>query len=202
MAGRLVAAAMVSTVTLTVVLGTAHACSCLERDLSEYADDIPVAFVGTQLERVVHADTDDNGAALLFSVERVYAGEVGPMIEVRTHAQDPACGVDVGSWGPVGIAARHWGGALSVNLCSSIVTVAELESAFGEGRPPDESVRLPVSPDATEDSFNASVPTDENALAAPTNGGTGGDQSLLAIVLVAGTAAAVAGAGIVWRRRR
>ena len=196
----LVVAAMVTTVTLTIVAGTAHACSCIERGLSEYADDISVAFVGTQLDRAVHEYVDDNGAALLFSVDRVYAGEVGPLIEVRTHAQDSACGIDVGGWGPVGIAARHWRGALSVNLCGSIVTQAELESVFGAGRPPDESAHLPVSPDTAEDSMNTGAPQDDNG--EPATGSTDGDQTLLAIVLVAGVAGAVAGAVIVWRRRR
>ena len=172
---------MVTTATLTVTPGTAHACSCIDLDLSDYADDITVAFVGTQVEKVVHDYVDDNGAALLFSVDRVYTGEAGPLIEVRTHAQgDPACGIDMDGRGPVGIVAHEWRGALSVDLCGSIVSVVELESVFGEGRPPDESIPPPVSPDASEDFFN-----------------TG-----LTLVLAAAAVATLTGAAIVWRRRR
>ena len=41
-------------------------CLQLHLGLSEYADDISVAFVGRQLERVVHNQVGDNGTALLF----------------------------------------------------------------------------------------------------------------------------------------
>lgn len=202
MIGWLVVAAMVTTATLTVAPGTVRACSCLARDLSEYADEISVAFVGTQLEKVVYDYVDDNRAVLLFSVDRVYAGEAGPLIEVRSHAQEMTCGIDVRGWGPVGIAAYDWRGTLSVDLCGSIVAAAELESVFGEGRPPDESIRLPASLDPAEDFSNSSVPPGEGQLAVSGNDRTGTDQSLLVISLVAAAAAAVTGTVIVWRRRR
>ena len=34
----------------------------------------------------------DNGTALLFLVDRVHKGETGPLIEVRTHAQESPAG--------------------------------------------------------------------------------------------------------------
>ena len=173
--GVLMTAAAIALIGLAATPGTAHACSCIDRELSEYADDITVAFVGRQLERVVHDWVDDNGTALLFRVDRVYKGEAGPLIEVRTHAQGPACGMDLGGMGAVGIAARTWRGDLSVNLCNSMVTAAELHDVFGEGYPPDDSIRLPDS---------------------------GDDQSPLAFLLIAGAAVVLAAGAVAWRRQR
>ena len=173
--GVLMTAAAIALVGIAATPRPARACSCIHQELSEYADDISVAFVGRQLERVVHDQFDDNGAALLFRVDRVYKGEAGPLIEVRTHAQESACGIDLGGTGAVGIAAWTWRGDLSVNLCGSMVTAAELQDVFGEGRPPDDSIRLPDSDD---------------------------DQGLLAFLLIAGAAAVLAAGAVAWRRRR
>ena len=173
--GVLMTAAAIALVGIAATPRTAHACSCIDLELSEYADDITVAFVGRQLERVVHDWVDDNGTALLFGVDRVYKGEAGPLIEVRTHAQGPACGIDLGGMGAVGIVARTWRGDLSVNLCGSMVTAAELQDVFGEGYPPDDSIRLPDS---------------------------GDDQSPLAFLLIAGAAVVLSAGAVAWRRRR
>ena len=173
--GVFMTAAAIALVGIAATPRTAHACSCGDRELSEYADDITVAFVGRQLERVVLDEVDDNGTALLFGVDRVYKGEAGPLIEVRTHAQESACGVDLGGMGVVGIAARTWRGDLSVHLCGSMVTAAELQDVFGEGHPPDDSIRLPDS---------------------------GDDQSPLAFLLIAGAAVVLAAGAVAWRRRR
>ena len=202
LSGWLMMASLVAAATFTAAAGTAHACSCIARELSEYADDITVAFVGTQLERAVHDYVEDNGAVLLFSVDRVYVGEAGPLIEVRTHAQGSACGIDLDGRGPVGVAAHMWRGDLSVGLCGSVVAVDALEEVFGEGRPPDESIRLPVSPDPSEDFFNTGLSPDETQLAAPRASGSDRDQSLLAILVVAGAAAVVVTGAVVWCRRR
>ncbi|MYJ80529.1 MAG: hypothetical protein F4046_01735 [Acidimicrobiaceae bacterium] len=145
---------LVAAVIAVATAGTAHACSCIERELDDYADGISVAFAGDQLGRVVHDHFEDNGAALLVRVERVYKGEAGPRIEVRIHAQgDPACGIDVGGHGTVGVVAHEWRNELSVNLCGSIVAIAEMEEVFGEGYPPDESISLPVSPNTGSDTL-------------------------------------------------
>ena len=173
--GVLMTAAAIALIGIAATPRPAHACSCIHRELSEYADDISVAFVGRQLERVVHNQVGDNGAALLFLVDRVYKGEAGPLIEVRTHAQGPACGMDLGGMGAVGIAARTWRGDLSVSLCGSMVTAAELQDVLGEGHPPDVSIRLPDSDD---------------------------DQGLLAFLLIAGAAAVLAAGAVAWHRRR
>lgn len=151
--GGLAIVAMVAVATVVVTAGTAQACSCVERELADYADDVSVAFTGSQVERTVHSQVHDNGVALVFSVDRVYKGEAGPFIEVRTHAQDSACGIDLGGRGTVGVVAGEWRGDLNVNLCGSIVSVDALESVFGDGYPPDESISLPVSPSTGSDTL-------------------------------------------------
>lgn len=158
----LVLVAVVTAGPVVAYPGTAHACSCMLRELSEYADGVSAAFVGHQMELVVQDHVEDNGAALLFRVDRVYKGEAGPLIELRTHAQgEPACGIDAGDQGTVGVVASHWRGDLSVNLCGSIVAIDELEEVFGKGYPPDESIRLPVLPDPEEYAFYTGQPPDD-----------------------------------------
>ena len=151
--GGLTIVAMVAVVMVVTTAGTAHACGCIERQLADYADDISVAFAGDQLGRVVHDYFEDNGAALLFRVERVYKGEAGPRIEVRTHPQGSACGIDVGGHGTVGVVAHQWRNELSVNLCGSIVAMDEMREVFGEGYPPDQSISLPVSSNTGSDTL-------------------------------------------------
>lgn len=145
MCGGLAIAALVAVVMVTATAGTALACSCIERDLADYVDDISVAFAGSQVERTVHSQFEDNGVALVFSVDQVHKGEVGPLIEVRTHAQGSACGIDMDGRGMVGVVAGEWRGDLNVNLCGSVVSLGALEDVFGEGHPPDESIRLAES---------------------------------------------------------
>ncbi len=182
--------------------GTAHACSCILQELPEYADGVSVAFVGHQLELVVQDYVGDNGAALLFRVDRVYKGEAGPLIEVRTHAQGSACGIDVGDQGTVGVVASQWRGDLSVNLCGSIVAMDELEEVFGEGYPPDESIRLPVSPDPEEHAFYTGQPPDDGLVAPSQPDWSARDRSLLAALIVAGAVLLAFASAVVWRRRR
>ena len=200
--GWLAVAAVLTTAALTATPNTALACSCVSVELSDYADDISVAFAGHQLDRVVHDYVEDNGTALLFRVERVYKGEAGPLIEVRTHAQGPACGIDAGGEGTVGVVARHWRGDLSVNLCGSIVAIDELEEVFGGGYSPDESIRLPVSLDPEEDLFHTGLSPGEGGLAASQPGDSARDQRLLAVLIVAGAAAILVIGTVAWRRRR
>ena len=170
--------AAVAAATLMASAGTAHACSCIERELSDYDDDISVAFAGSQLKRIVYSNVDDSGVALVFSVDRVYKGEVRSYIEVRTHAQESACGIDMYGRGTVGVVAGMWRGDLVVHLCGSIVTVDALEKAFGAGYPPDESIRLPASPDPSEDFLDTGQ-----------------------VLLVAGAAVILLAGAAVWRRR-
>ena len=125
--------------TLAATPRTAHACSCGRLGLSAYADDVAVAFVGRQVSREAGSQT----ARMVFEVDRVYKGDVGPLIEVRSASYDAACGVDFAGQPSAGVAAfERDEGTLSVDLCSSIVTSHELEEVFGAGYPPDESSDL------------------------------------------------------------
>ena len=198
----LVSAAVLTAGTVVVNVGTAHACSCILRELPEYADGVSVAFVGHQLELVVQDYVGDNGAALLFRVERVFKGEAGPLIEVRTHAQGSACGIDVGDQGTVGVVASQWRGDLSVNLCGSIVEIDELKAVFGVGYPPDESIRLPVSPDPEEHAFYTGQPPDDGLVMWSQHDGSSSDRSLLAALIVAGAVLLAFASAVIWRRRR
>ena len=166
--GVLMTAAAIALVGIAATPRTAHACSCGDLELSAYADDITVAFVGRQLERVVHDQVDDNGSCAVVPCRPgVQGARPAPSSRSRTHAQESACGIDLGGMGAVGVAARTWRGDLSVDLCNSMVTAAELQDVFGEGHPPDDSIRLPDS---------------------------GDDQSLLAFLLIAGAPVVLAAA--------
>ena len=198
----LVSAAVLTAGTMFANPGTAHACSCLLRELPEYADGVDVAFGGHQLDLVVQDYVEDNGAALLFRVDRVYKGEAGPLIEVRTHAQGSACGIDVGGQGTVGVVAHQWRGDLSVNLCGSIVAIGEIEEVFGGGYPPDESIRLPVSPDPEEHAFYTGQPPDDGLVTSSQPEGSSRNQSLPAVLIVAGAVLLVLAGAVIWHRRR
>ncbi len=125
--------------TLAATPRTAHACSCGQLELSAYADEVAVAFVGRQVSREARSQT----ARMVFEVDRVYKGDVGPLVEARSASYDAACGVDFAGQPSAGVAAfERDEGTLSVDLCSSIVTSQELEEAFGTGYPPDVSSDL------------------------------------------------------------
>ena len=139
-------------VALAITLGalaiprSANACSPFPDppELAEYADEIAVAFVGRQIDYDVHRS---KGVTLVFEVDRVYKGQVGRVVKLRTGYGSGDCGVDFGERGTVGITA--WGSAsegdLTVSLHKSAATVDELEDVFGSGYPPDETLSLPGS---------------------------------------------------------
>ena len=135
---------LAATAVLAVLVGTprtAHACSCAPRSpLSEYADDVDVAFAGRQVGSFLDED-DRYMRILVFEVDRVYKGRVGPVVEVRTlRGGGAVCGVDFGGLGSVGIAERRSrNGDIFVSLCGGYVTVGELEDVFGAGYPPDHT---------------------------------------------------------------
>lgn len=145
-------------VALAVTLGalaiprSANACSPFpdpQPELAEYADEIAVAFVGRQIDYAAHRS---KGVTLVFEVDRVYKGQEGPVVELRTGYGSGDCGVDFGGRGTVGITARRRGatgwwaaeeGDLTVSLHRSAATVDELEEVFGAGYPPHETLSLP-----------------------------------------------------------
>ncbi len=154
--GALLLAAAVFCAILAVAPRTAHACSCVDRPLSEYADDVVVAFVGRQIDRIVPEPGPDgvwsstDPVTLVFEVARVYKGRAGSQIAFRTNRSGASCGVDFGGKGVTGVAAFDiTGGLYSVDLCGSPVTIAELRKVFGEGFPPDETLALEL-PDSRD----------------------------------------------------
>lgn len=186
---------MVSGLVVGSGLRPAAACSCVDSTLAEYADDVTLAFTGEQTSRVVIDEAQDNGAVLTFDVDRVFRGDVGETISVRTHAQGSACGMDFSRAEGSGVAVFTWRGQLTVSLCGSAVSVEDLESAFGDGV-------LPVAspPEITEpgdEALVAELPqktvTDASTLANPTS---------IAIATAAGLAIASLAALAVARARR
>jgi len=120
---------------LVATPGPAQAHICWPPPLSEYADDVEVAFVGRQIDQI--RNSGDDYDTLLFEVEWVYKGETGALLEARTSAEpfyewqfDPEI---------VGIAAYELDGRLTVDVCISIYYVPqihEFHEVFGPGYPP------------------------------------------------------------------
>lgn len=114
----------------------AYACSCAPVGLAEYSDEIAIAFVGRQIDRVEHSRSDPNGVTLTFEVDRVFKGEAATSIELTTSASSASCGTDLASRGTTGVAAFESRIVPSVSLCGSGVTEAELAEVFGAGYAP------------------------------------------------------------------
>ena len=135
--------------TLAATPGTARACTCASRPLSGYANEIAVAFVGTQVSwdsyDEVISDFPMRRAAMVLEVELVYKGEVGPRIEVHSNAGGPACGIDFGYYPGAGVVAFERDGRLWAGSCSNPVEIDELEEVFGAGYPPNGSIELQVA---------------------------------------------------------
>ena len=126
-------------VSFVTVLGAptpAYGCSCAEVELHEFAHEVDLAFVGQQTSRAVLDEVADNGTVLTFEVDTVYKGEALATVRLATNAQGSACGMDYSQAGRVAIVASRWRGSLSVNLCHSFVTEAELQQEFGDGHAP------------------------------------------------------------------
>lgn len=122
-------------------------------ELADYADEIAVAFVGREIDRFAHPS---DGETAVFEVDRVYKGQAGPLIEVRTGYGYSNCTYHFGFSGTQGITARRggteWGaeeGDLVIGAFFSTASVAELEEVFGAGYPPDETL-IPEEVDARE----------------------------------------------------
>lgn len=169
-----IAAICASALTFAIGVGTAHACSCADVSLDDYADELVVAFVGTQVDRSVDDMSSEIGAALTFDVDRVFLGEATTPFTVRTAAQDSACGVDLAGAGPVAVTARRFDGELHVGLCER-PTVDDLVAAFGPG----------VEPEPTP----------------PADGSWGSDAAARAVLVVLLAAVIVAGGTVIARRR-
>ena len=118
---------------LVATPGPTQALSCLPAPRSEYStDDVDVAFIGRQIDRIHNSDYD----TLLFEVEWVYKGETGALLEARA---EPLYPWPLDPEMVVAIAAYERDGHLTLNVCGSIYYDFEFhvfQEAFGPGYPP------------------------------------------------------------------
>ena len=125
----------------------AGACTCIDRSLGEYADDLAYAFLGRQIDRrSIDDDYPQIGNVLTFEVDQVFHGSAGSKVDVKTPG---ACPIDFAEQGRTGVAVFLVEGEPTVSLCGSAVSATELASVFGEPYSPtvDSSPRqwtLPV----------------------------------------------------------
>ena len=183
--GALILVAAVFCAILAVTPRTAHACSQGEyRHLSEYADDVELAFAGHQLRRIVPASNEEAwkpwSVTLVFQVDQVYKGQAGPQVEVRTNQGSAACGLDLSGAGVTGIAAFPTKEGLRVDT-SSPITIAELEEVFGEGYPadlkaeawdPGDDVWAPATNSTSPPATNSTSPPATNSTSPPATNST------------------------------
>ena len=191
----------------------AEACSCMGTPLSEYADEVDVAFTGWQIGRfqpsgpVLHSSDD---TLLVLRVDRVFKGRAAPLITLVTVVESASCGTDFRGRGAVTVVASMWGDDLRVGLCDSRHTVDEFEESFGPGYPPEgtfdlaglfgylvEKIGSRRRADAPD--IAAAAPTENPAVSddAPTS-----DRTAPAVILLIGAAAiAFIGGAAAWRRR-
>ena len=214
--GALILVAAVFCAILAVTPRTAHACSCEFRPLSEYADDVELAFAGRQLRRIVPASNEDawklGSVTLVFQVDRVYKGRAGPQVGLRTNAGGAACGLDLSGAGITGIVAFPTKEGLGVNTCGSPVTIAELEEVFGEGYPAD----LNAGDDVWTPATNSTSPLATNSTSPPATNSTSpplasqepdtkhlpNEEGPIRILIVAGTIVILGGGAVVFLKRR
>ena len=123
----------------------AGACMCIDTPLSEYADEVDVAFTGWQIGRfqpsgpVLHSADD---TLLVLRVDRVFKGRAASLITLVTVVDEGSCGIDFRGSGTVTVVASMWEEDLRVGLCDSRHTVDEFEESFGPGYPPEGTFDL------------------------------------------------------------
>ena len=192
----------------------AGACMCIDTPLSEYADEVDVAFTGWQIGRfqpsgpVLHSADD---TLLVLRVDRVFKGRAASLITLVTVVDEGSCGIDFRGSGTVTVVASMWEEDLRVGLCDSRHTVDEFEESFGPGYPPEGTFDLAGlfgqliekigSRRALDSSDIAAIaPTEPPAISddTPTTG-----RTAPAVILLIGAAAIIfIGGTAVWRRRR
>ena len=165
----LVAAAAIAALAATP--RTAQALSCEKQQLSDYADDVTVAFLGHVISRTYEDGLRAPPPVLVLQVIWVYKGDVGPTIEV-SDAGGPAYGMGGAGRPSTGIVAFGTPNELEVKPCFSVVAVDDLREVFGYGYPPNKSIQL-QDPDNGSASVGAPADGDGRYLAtedAPDNG--------------------------------
>ena len=203
----MVLGAVFVSITVVVAPRTAHACSCVDLPLSEYADEVDIAFSGSQIERIISepegsARSSADPVTLTFRVNRMYKGRAGPLIEVRTVRDEMSCGVDFAGKGITGVAAYSRGGdEYRVGLCGSPVTIGELQEVFGEGYPPDEVLGLQQEVAGLEEEV-AGLEEEVLSLQSEVSSLRGSASTTTRILLAAGGMVIVAGLVAYLRRTR
>ena len=121
----------------------AHVCSSvLEfRPNSEYLNLFDVAFTG-QYVRIIQSEADY--VTVLIQVERVYKGEAGALLAVRTSPPSSnlfgrGLYMDPEPGDTVALMARKQDGHLYVGYCESWFTADLFQEVFGPGYPPGSS---------------------------------------------------------------
>ena len=117
----------------------ASACSCVVPDLASSVQEAAAVFIGTQVSQ----SGSGFETVLTLDVHTVYKGDVGASVDLRTADNSAACGITFSTETPTGVVAYADGdGGLSVNLCSSGWSAAEVEAFFDDGgiSPPDTTI--------------------------------------------------------------
>ncbi len=208
---RTTALTIITLITMGVALVAlprpAGACSCGSAPLSEYADEVDIAFTGQQIGRFQPPGPVVSSGAptlLVLRVHRVFKGQTAPLIKLVTVFDEVSCGIDFRGRGTVAVVADIREGDIRVGLGDSRHTVDEFEEAFGPGYPPEgtfdlaglfgELVRM-YDPD-----IDAVDPTEPPAVSdnTPTSGLTAP-----AVLLLIGAALIVfIGGATAWRNQR
>lgn len=136
--GSLALAAAAALALILIVPGPARGCKCAHNALSEYADEVAVAFSGRQIKRIDHLNDSGAhfGSTLVLEVHQVYKGQAGPLIEVRTGNGSGDCGTDFSrKGGGVGAAFGEDVDDLSTRLATGPVRADGVTgvAAFGFG---------------------------------------------------------------------
>ena len=128
-------------VAVLAVPRSARACTFPVRPLEEYADEVDVAFVGSEIDR----REGGNRSVVTFEVHRVYKGKVGPRITFEVAGYNSSCSVYFRSETNAVLAQLveedaygFKAGDLAIMLESDVVSEADLEEVFGDGYPPDD----------------------------------------------------------------
>ena len=200
-------------------------------ELSEYAHGVDVAFVGRKIPLEVYADHLETTRktkrvveefVTVFEVDRVYKGQVPRIVAVHSSITS-STGVGFG-WGRSAVVAYgEPSRSLSVGICSSNVTIGELEEVFGAGyaptrstvqKTPDETAGAPAGPasdnptaaDPEQPPDPPAEPTNDNATALdpqqpPDDGSAPPDAPVIALLAAAAAVVLAVSVFTIHRRR-
>jgi hypothetical protein len=134
-AGLVLTGLLLIVATWWVMPPPAYACSCAyPRDDPELTRIADVIFVGTKVADRTLGST----RTFTFTVDRVYKGQAHATQKVTTHAQGPACGLELNGPGPFLVHAYHepeGSRSLHANSCGG-TRDGSAPADLGEGYPP------------------------------------------------------------------